>query len=144
MIAHGSTMDFLGTVQHHGSEGRMAPAACSWPCLALFTSVFSSCCFSASLLHLVFSSTSLVLEICWCPLAYFRFPYLFCFRRACLLLLLPFFFCLLASLWLLEFVLIMSCPWLIVISSLTCSPLPWRGQRITIYSTVMTFHCMCA
>jgi hypothetical protein len=45
--------------------------------------------------------------------------------------LLAFFFCLLPSLWLLQVALIMSCPWLIVMSSLTRSPLLSAGSADT-------------
>ena len=105
----------------------MAPAACSWSCLTLLTSVLSFCCFL---------SLSLALETCCCPSAWFRLPYLFCFRLARLLLLLAFFFCLLPSLWvlwLLQFALIISCPWLIVMSSLTCFRLLYK-KNILWYS----------
>ena len=33
MIARASKTDPLATLKHNGSEGRMAPAACSWSCL---------------------------------------------------------------------------------------------------------------
>ena len=54
-----------------------------------------------------------------------------CFYRCDLaraFLLLAVFVSLLPSLWLLLFALIMSCPWLIVMSSLTRSPLPSAGS----------------
>ena len=75
--------------------------------------LLSSCCSLASLLvHLVFSSLSLALKLAAVRRLAFVFLISFRFRLDRLLLLLAFFFCLLPSLWLLQFSLIISCPWL--------------------------------
>ena len=99
------------------------PHCCSLACFCL-AALLSPC------LHLVFSCLSLALVTCCCPSAFFRLPYLFCFRLARLLLLLAFFFCLLPSLWLLQFALIISYPWLRECLLWRAPPRSRRGRRI--------------
>ena len=92
----------------------------------------------ALLLHLVFSSLSLALETCWFAVRRLAFVFLISFASALLVCsLLSSFVCFPLSG---SCSLLLSCPWLIVMSFLTRSPLPSAGSADI--SPFIIFKCL--